>query len=684
MRRGLPRLSLTQQVALLSLIPILALGFVLARVLQAQIVTRAVADASQSAQLLARIGIQPQLTPAELRDGLSPAQVQAMDTQLSARSATRDLARIKIWNTHHQVIYSDDHTLIGRVFPPSDDLLNAFAGRPNDAEVITPSRDGETASEVGLGQLVEVYVPLRFTRSGPPAGVFEIYLSYRPLAASIAHDKRTIALLVFCGLALLWAILFRIVAGASRTLRRQARENSRLARYDGLTGLPNRTLFLENASAALRRECSRGGAVAVLLLDLDGFKEINDTLGHSTGDIVLCEIGRRLRSQVGEQALLARLAGDEYAVMQPMPTGAHGISEALTLAGGVQAALESPVELDGVALNVDASIGLALAPHHAEDLDALMRRADVALDRAKSNRSRLEVYSPEYDHFDTARLTLLGQVRPALERGEFILHYQPQADMRSGRVTGVEALLRWQHPERGLVPPLQFIPLIEQTALVGPITMHVIDRALEQLARWRDHGMHLSMSVNLSARNLLDPELPRRVSSLLGRHAVPAHRLTVEVTEGATMADPEQAVNVLVELRALGVSVSIDDFGSGHASMAYLTTLPASELKIDRSFVTGMCQSPREEAIVRSTVDLAGHLNLHVVAEGIETPEVWDRLAELGCDTAQGYLLSPPLPPEEFTTWLRNRGEQPALQESSTLLPLGLSTYHEEPKPTTP
>ena len=198
-----------------------------------------------------------------------------------------------------------------------------------------------------------------------------------------------------------------------------------------------------------------------------------------------------------------------------MPIGAHGISEALTLAGGVQAALESPVELDGVALNVDASIGLALATHHAEDLDALMRRADVALDRAKSNRSRLEMYSPEYDHFDAARLTLLGQVRPALERGEFILHYQPQADMRSGRVTGVEALLRWQHPERGLVPPLQFIPLVEQTALVGPITMHVVDRALEQLARWRDHGVHLSMSVNLSARNLLDPELPRRISSLL-------------------------------------------------------------------------------------------------------------------------------------------------------------------------
>jgi diguanylate cyclase (GGDEF)-like protein len=662
MRRRLPRLSLTQKVALLSLVPIVALGFVLARVLQAQIVTRAVQDASQSAQMLARLGIQPRLSPADLRRGLSAAELQAMNRQLSARSPAQSLARIKIWNTSFRVVYSDDHQLVGRSFAPSDELEGALAGRPNDAKVITPSPHGETASEVGLGQLVEVYVPLRFTPGAPPAGAFEIYLSYSPIAAAIAREEHTIALVVFCGLALLWAILFRIVAGASRTLRRQARENDRLARYDSLTGLPNRTLFLEGLAAALAHELARGQAVAVLLLDLDGFKEINDTLGHATGDAVLCEIGARLRGladlrSAGEQTLLARLAGDEFALLAPAPPGAHGVSEALTLADAVQCALEQPVELEGVALNIEASIGLALAPQHAGALDALLQRADVALDRAKAHRSRVEVYSSEYDHFDAARLTLLGQVRPALERGEFILHYQPQADLRSGKVTGVEALLRWAHPERGLVPPLQFIPLIEQTALVGPIAVHVIDSALEQLARWRDHGVHLTMSVNLSARNLLDPELPRRIGTLLGRHAVPAHRLTVEVTEGATMSDPERAASVLGELRAQGIGVSIDDFGSGNASIAYLTRLPVSELKIDRSFITGMCESAREDAIVRSTIDLARHLDLHVVAEGIETPEVWGRLAELGCDTAQGYLLSRPLPREEFTSWLRARRE---------------------------
>jgi diguanylate cyclase (GGDEF)-like protein len=669
MSRRLSRPSLTQKVALLSLIPMLALGFVLTRVLQAQIVTRAVDDASQSAQLIARIGVQPRLTPAELRHGLTAAQVQGLDEQLQARSVTQDLARIKIWNTHHTVIYSDDHSLIGRTFQVDndDDLLNALAGKPGDAEVITPSPQGETASEVGLGQLVEVYVPLRFARAEPPVGAFEIYLSYRPIAAAIVDDKRMIVLVIAAGLFLLWAVLFRIVAGASRTLRRQARENDRLARYDRLTELPNRTLFIESTSATLDSERSQGRAVAVLLLDLDGFKEVNDTLGYVTGDAVLREIGRRLRAQLGEQTLLARLGGDEYAIMHPCPGGAEGIADALALAAVVQSALEAPVEIDGIALNADASIGIALAPQHAQDLDSLLQHADVALDRAKSHHSRLELYAPEYDHFDAARLVLLGQVRPALERGEFILHYQPKADLSSGRVSGVEALLRWQHPQRGLIPPLQFIPLIEQTALVGPITLHVIDSALQQLARWRSSGIELDMSVNLSARNLLDPGLPGQIRALLTRHGVPPLRLTVEVTESATMSDPDRAVQVLVALRELGVGVSIDDFGSGHASIAYLTRLPASELKIDRSFVTKMCESPREQAIVRSTIDLARHLELRVVAEGIETRAVWDRLSELGCDTAQGYLLSRPLPADELSVWLRAHAGEPLAGEPTAV-----------------
>jgi diguanylate cyclase (GGDEF)-like protein len=660
MPRQWVRLSLTGQVALLSLIPIVALGVVLARVLQTQIVTRTLADEAQSAQLLARLAVQPRLSPSDLRDGLSGRGVRMLDEQLRARSVTRDLARIKIWSSQGRIIYSDDHALIGRSPGESDDLRDALAGRPHPAVAVTPSLYSETASEVGLGRLVEIYVPLRFVSSGPPAGAFEIYLSYRPVAGAIANDERMIAVLVFLGLALLWAVLFPIVASASRRLRRQALENDRLARYDRLTGLPNRTLFRERVAQELRHERPAGVAVSVLLLDLDGFKQINDTLGQRAGDAVLCEVARRLLAELrsvelGSDALLARLGNDEYAILHPRTAN---LADALAIAATIQSSLETPIALDDVALNVEASIGLALVPDHAQDGDTLLQRADMALDRARTHRSRVEVYSPEYDRSGAERLALLGQVRPALERGEFVLHYQPKLDLRSGRVTGVEALLRWRHPERGMIPPLQFISLIEQTALVGPVTLHVIDQALAQQSRWRAAGLHLEMSVNLSARNLHDPELPGQIDVLLRRHGTPATALTVEVTESAAMADPERAVAVLGALRERGVGVSIDDFGSGHASIAYLTTLPGSELKIDRSFVTGMCESPRDEAIVRSTIDLARHLELRVVAEGIETPEVSERLAAMGCDAGQGYLISRPVPAEELTVWLRARARE--------------------------
>ncbi|HEV3320731.1 MAG TPA: bifunctional diguanylate cyclase/phosphodiesterase [Solirubrobacteraceae bacterium] len=655
MRARRARLSLTTQVALLSLIPIVALGLVLARVLQTQIVQRTLADAGQSAQLVARLGVQPWLTPRDLHEGLSAQSIHALDEQLRARSVS-DLARIKIWSAAGRIVYSDDHALIGRSLgADDDDLHDALAGHPNPAEVVTPAPHTETASEVGLGRLVEVYVPLRFARSGPPAGAFEIYLSYAPIAATVSHDERTIALVVFLGLALLWAILYRIVASASGRLRRQARENDRLARYDPLTGLPNRTLFRERVARALSARVDRippaasAGKLAVMLLDLDAFKQINDTLGHGAGDAVLREVAARLRAQLHPGVLLARLGSDEYAILTPR---IEGVDKALAIAAAAQAALQAPVTVAGVALNVEVSIGIALAPDHAHAADELLQRADVALDRARVRRGRVEVYAPERDHSGAERLALLGEVRPALERDEFTLFYQPQIALRTGRVTGVEALLRWRHPQQGMIPPLQFISLIEQTALVGPLTLHVIDLALRQSTRWRQAGLQLGMSVNLSARNLHDPELPGQIASALARHAVPAAALTLEVTESAAMADPATAVGVLEELRALGVGVSIDDFGSGNASIAYLAKLPVGELKIDRSFVTPMCESARDEAIVRTTIDLARHLGLHVVAEGIETPDVCERLAEMGCDAGQGYLISRPAPAEELTPWL--------------------------------
>jgi diguanylate cyclase (GGDEF)-like protein len=564
---------------------------------------------------------------------------------------THDLARIKIWNSSYRVIYSDDHRLIGHAFSPSHDLQAALTNRPHDATVVTPKAGTETASELGLGQLVEVYVPLRFTASGPPEGAFEIYLSYRPIAAAIARDKLMIVLLVSIGLALLWAVLYRIVARASLRLRRQSEENYQLARHDQLTGLPNRTLFLERLAEAVRREQPHRGAVAVLLVDLDGFKEISNTLGTPVGDYVLCEVGRRLRSALGDDTLVARLGGDEYALLCPWTRGVPG---ALGVAAAAQSSFEQPIALDGVALNVEASIGIAVMREHAEDLGALLQRASLALARAKSHYSRVEVYSPAYERFDATQLMLLGQVRQGLERGEFILHYQPKIDLRSKRITGIEALLRWNHPEHGLLPPLRFIPPIEQTALVGPVTLYVIAEALRQMSCWRELGLRLGISVNLSARNLVDPELPAQIERLLEEHAIPADQLTVEVTESATLTDPERAVRVLSALRAGGVAVSIDDFGTGNASIEYLTRLPANEIKIDKSFITDISDDKRAEAIVRSTIDLARNLKLRVVAEGIETEAVLDHLAALGCDTGQGYVISRPLPADQLTLLLLN------------------------------
>jgi diguanylate cyclase (GGDEF)-like protein len=647
--RAVERVSLTRKVAVLSLLPILALGFILASVLQGQITARALVDASQSARLIAHVAIQPQLSRRAMSHGLTSAGVRALDAQLSAPSVTRDLARIKIWNARDQVIYSEDHTLIGRTLKPSDDLENALAGRPNDAQLVTPTANSETASEVGLGTLIEVYVPLRFSARERPAGAFEIYLSYRPIAAAVSRDKRMIVLLVAVGLALLWAILYRIVAGASRRLRRQAEENYRLARYDQLTGLPNRTRFIESVTAAAAFQRTERGAPAVLLIDLDRFTEINNTLGSVNGDNVLCEVARRLRGGLAAESIVARLGGDEFAVLFP---SVAGVGEAIQRASEVQAKLEEPVVLDGVAVNIEASIGIAVMGEHADGPDLLLQRADLALAHARSHCSRVEVYSQECDAFDAAGLKLLGQVRGALERGEFVLHYQPKVDLKRREISGVEALVRWCHPDQGMLPPPSFIPLIEQTALVGPLTLYIVDRALCQMALWRVQGIDIDMSVNLSARNLLDPGLPSRVAELLEKHGVAPEKLVVEVTESAAMVDPDRAVAVLEALRASGVGVSVDDFGTGNASIEYLAKLPASEIKIDRSFITGILEDSRAEAIVCSTINLARNLGLSVVAEGIETEAVMEHLAALGCATGQGYFMSRPLPAEELTAKL--------------------------------
>lgn len=649
--RGLAgRLTLTGQVALLSLIPTVVLGVVLAQALQSRIVARTLADQGEAAQLIARIGIQPRLSPHDLRYGLDAQQIRGLDAQLRTGWVKQRLARIKIWNAQDTVVYSDDHSLIGRRLTPSDDLESALEGHPDPASIVVPRLGTETAGEVGLGTLVEVYVPLRFGDSRKPDGAFEMYLSYKPIAGAIASDKRTIAIVVGLGLAVLWLLIYPIVARASRRLRQQSWENYSLARYDQLTGLPNRTLFGERLQ---ERMAERAGAV--LVIDLDRFKQVNGTLGNATGDELLRAVAARLQEAVGEGELLARLGGDEFALF-----GAGDADAAIEgLAGRVRACLRDPVVLLGLDLDVDATVGAAWSGPGAIGAGELLARAETALARARASGRDIEVYSEQRDRFDPDQLLLLGQVRRAIERDELVLHYQPKLDLVQDRITAVEALVRWQHPERGLLRPMDFIPLVEPTALIGPLTLHLIERATGQLAAWRRRGVNLGVSVNLSARNLADSELPEKIAEILGRHDVPPSSLTVEVTESAAIVDAESAIQQLQRLRALGVKVSIDDFGTGNASISYLARLPAHEVKIDKSFVDGLCHDERASAVIAATVDIAGQLGMTIVAEGVETPEQLARLRELGCSYVQGYLVARPLPAEELESLVLPPGAAP-------------------------
>jgi len=420
------------------------------------------------------------------------------------------------------------------------------------------------------------------------------------------------------------------------------------ARHDALTGLPNRALLHERMAAALGDEADAPRPLALLLLDLDHFKEVNDTFGHEQGDALLCQVAARLRGAVRGDDTVARLGGDEFAVLLP-GCDAPG---AARVAADIRAALAAPLRVEGQALQTGASVGIALGPAHGTDGPTLLRRADVAMYTAKRARRGHALYEPAQDQHSAERLALVADLRAAIERGTLALHYQPQVDVASGRACGVEALVRWPHPERGPIPPDAFIPLAEQTGLIAPLTDWVLAEAVRQGRAWQRGGLLLDVSVNLSMWNLHDPALPERVAGLLRDHGLPPAWLRLELTESALMADPERALEVLTRLAGLGVRLAVDDFGAGYSSLAYLKRLPVDALKIDKGFVRELATDATDAAIVASTVALGHALGLRVVAEGIEDRATWDLLAGMGCDVAQGYYLSRPLPPDALAPWL--------------------------------
>jgi diguanylate cyclase (GGDEF)-like protein len=451
--------------------------------------------------------------------------------------------------------------------------------------------------------------------------------------------------------ALLFLPLFAIHRGGSAAIAKE-----HMALHDALTGLPNRVLFRDRVEQALHAAHRSDRGCAVMLMDLNHFKEINDTLGHHQGDRLLQEVAARLSGALRAGDTVARLGGDEFGIL--LHSGTDPAS-AGTVAEHMLARLREPFIVDTTTLQIGGSIGVARSPDHGTDVETLLQRADIAMYAAKATSRGYAVFEPSQNHHSPRRLALAAALPGVIERGELRLAFQPTADLRTGRIVGVEALARWEHPEIGVLEPAEFVPIAEQTGLIIALTSSVLDAALEQVAAWRALGHELSIAVNLSARSFLDARLADEIPELLAAHDLPAECLDLEITESMLMHDPQRAQETLERLAAIGVGLSVDDFGTGYSSLAHLKRLPVDTIKIDKSFVLEMADSEADEAIVRSTIELAHNLGLRVVAEGVESPETWMRLVALGCDLAQGFHLARPLPASRLLELLDAERDEP-------------------------
>ncbi|MGZ4372645.1 MAG: sensor domain-containing protein, partial [Gaiellaceae bacterium] len=536
---------------------------------------------------------------------------------------------------------------VGKRLDPSASGLERWLGdglprRFGDAQ----SRPEIAAAVAGLGEVRSLALaPIHHEQM--VVGLLEV--AAREPATFQAQDEEALELL---------SVIVTATLGQEE-LRQNARLAEHEALHDALTGLPNRVLFDDRVRQALRTAEREGGRVVVALLDLDRFKEINDTLGHTSGDRVLTRVARRLQACVRASDTVARLGGDEFGLLLLV----DGIESAglKRLLDKLVAAIERPIDLDGLPLGIEGSIGVAFFPDHGLTSQELIRRADVAMYAAKEDGRPYAFYEQAGDHHDPVRLTLVGDLRRAIDEGELILYYQPKVALTDGSVHSVEALLRWRHPDQGLtlIPPGEFIPQALETGLMKPLTRYVLDRALQQARAWHDDGLDLSVSINVGIRNLIDATFPDEVATALEQAGAEASWLEIEIPESAMLDEASRTKAILERLSAMGIRLSIDDFGTGYSSLSYLRRLPVSEIKIDRSFVLGMAGDADDAVIVRSTIDLARNLGLQVVAEGVESESVRDQLAELGCDFAQGFFLSPPVSAEELCAWMKNRGARP-------------------------
>ncbi|WP_307802386.1 putative bifunctional diguanylate cyclase/phosphodiesterase [Cellulomonas fengjieae] len=643
------RWPLTRSFAVISVAAMAVLGCALVAVTWSVMGQQSERDGTASAQTVTAYATA--VVPTEsflLPDALDPEQKAAV------RAATAgfgpQLVELRLWALDGSMIYSSaERTETG--FPDGDRLDLVTTGGDPSARVQTDVRGSADGSEGGTERRVlDVYVPVAV--DGQIVGAAEVMLDHTAAGAALAQGVRTVSLVVALGMFLLWLVLFRTVWTASRRLQATALENARLALLDSLTGLPNRRMLAERMRRTILEAQETGSRVGLMLLDIDRFKDINDSLGHDRGDELLEQVAERLRGALRGEDIVARLGGDEFAILLP---DVRSVANAERLARRVRALFVPPFLLGELPLHVDTSVGVACLPDHAADPSSLMRTADVAMYAAKHHRTGVSVYSADEDDSSPARLVLLGDLHRALTPAagaarELRMHYQPKIELATGQTVGLEALMRWVHPTRGVLPPATFIPLAEQSGLIHDVTRYALSECVTQLAAWRVEGRATPVAVNLSAHDVTTLAVVDLIEALLEEHGVPADLLEVEITETALVADPSRVVPVLERLGALGIRVAIDDFGIGNTSISQLRDLPVDELKIDRLFVADLGAQEREgsEVVVQAMVDLAHSFDLRVVAEGVEDEPTAAILRRLGVDQAQGFLYSQAVPAHDL------------------------------------
>jgi diguanylate cyclase (GGDEF)-like protein len=616
-----------------SLVPVVLLGVVLVRDYRREALESGLAQGRAQAAVIEEMAIAPALTGADLDHQLTATERERLQNATDLAIFNGSVIRLRLRSFQGRVVFSDNGSTAGALPTAHHAFRAAAVGRTEVAIVQDP--DGEP------NQVIRVLQPVVAKATGQSTGVLELYLPYGTIAQHAQAQLRRTYWRLAAGLTGLYGVLAFIAWSTTRRLRRHATQHEYEALHDALTGLPNRKWFRERAEQAVES----GQRGAIVLVDLDRFKDVNDTLGHHAGDELLRIVAQRLPAHLRTDDTVARLGGDEFGLIL---SGISDATQARELLEQVREELAAQIVLDTVPLSVEASFGVALFPAHGDSVEVLLQHADAAMYQGKRGVSGVVVYESATATNPTHRLIVQGELRRALEREELVLHYQPKVELATGRICGVEALARWNHPQRGLLPPGEFLPAAEQSNLIDPLTAWVLRRALTDHASWAALGIPWPVAVNVSARNLEAGAFPASVTALLAELGVPADRLNIEITETALAADAVAAARAVGALAVQGIAIAIDDFGKGYTSLSQLRTLPITELKIDRTFLMKLERDERNRAIVRSIIGLADGLGCRVTAEGVESPDTAAWLAEAGCQCAQGFLFSRPLPYEEL------------------------------------